>query len=901
MKMIFPEANIYSLAHYAKASLAHSIVSALAIHANNQMAVNRTFAADKSLHQLRADVQETKPHKPLGDWIRADTWKAIAEKRRQGLKCGSLRTQRTTTTNKSNTAAVHEEYAVRRRRYQTVRRVTVALLQRDRKARMDKMLETVERLMPTDGKRAWQVLSAWYKRKSGTNLPLARCEMEAIETEYGALFAKNESIDEIGEPPPNPVGNGFGIKDKVPSEDEIRVALGPMRNGKAPGPTGICTEDIKRWATAARKVETVWHRQGEPKEPEIDDETFGAALHWSVAVDMVQEIFQFGDVPPEFSQAALVLIPKQEPGKFRRIALLETLYKLTSAIINRRINSAVSWHKGVHGFWRGRSCTTAIAEAKVLVEATRCKGEVLFLVFLDLTKAYDTVDRDRLFTMLEHYGLGPRCIAVLRNAWNDSGMVPKRDGRFGKCITTTRGVRQGDIISPTLFNILVDAVLRLERERLREVELSEANLPLLQFYADDGLIGAGVNPDGVQASLDAVVEIFERFGIDVNVRKTKWMFVAGKHRVHRIQHGTYCNVVTGGRDSYIERGREMVSCPVCHGRLQRRCVQRHIQHSHPESVGPRRIDFYSPTPVRASGPRNYVVCKPTNNTTTACPVPFCPYEAGTSTALRRHFAARHPVDEIHVLGELGYVRCTECNQYVKGPAPTRRHLASAICQNGKRKFDSRKAADALAEQLANLPQFFVKGKPIGQVSSFTYLGRVLNSEDDDLEACQRNIERSRAKWGALSRLLRSQRASLAMRTRMYLVVVSTVLLYGSETWTFTPRMQQLLTSFHVGCARHLTRMYVHPTYTEDNPEDLTWVYPSAASTFQRCGLQPIMHYVNLRRERFYLTYLKFSPTYNDSTKQTTAGHVRNFNRFHQQYTQFDCCVSSSSESSEFSF
>ena len=426
---------------------------------------------------------------------------------------------------------------------------------------MNKMLETVERLVPTDAKRAWQVLSAWYKRKAGINLPFARCEMEAIEQEYGALFSKDESLNKVGEPPPNPVGEGFAISDEVPHEDEIRAApLGPMRNGKAPGPTGIRVEDVKRWATAARKVETVWHRQGEPEEPEIDKETFGAALHWSVVVDMVQEIFQFGDVPLEFSQAALVLIPKQEPGKFRGIALLETLYKLTSTLINRRITSSVSWHKGVHGFWCNRSCTTAIAEAKLLVEATRCRGEVSFLVFLDLTKAYDTVDRDRLFTMLEHYGiLGPRCIAVLRNAWDNSGMVPKRGGRFGQFITTTRGVRQGDIISPTLFNVLVDAVLRLERERLREAGLSEAQLPLLQYYADDGLI-AGIGPDGVQASLDAVVDIFERFGIEVNIRKTKWMYVAGKHRVQRIQHGAYCNVVTGDRDSYFDRGRKMVSC-----------------------------------------------------------------------------------------------------------------------------------------------------------------------------------------------------------------------------------------------------------------------------------------------------------------------------------------------------
>ena len=111
---------------------------------------------------------------------------------------------------------------------------------------------------------------------------------------------------------------------------------------------------------------------------------------------------------------------------------------------------------------RGRGCTTAIIEAKFLAEKARSEGKLLFQVFLDLTKAYDMVDRERLFLLLEDYGMGPRCHAVLQATWTDSVLVPKNGGRYGHVVVTSRGVLQGDIISPTVFDIIVDAILRFE-------------------------------------------------------------------------------------------------------------------------------------------------------------------------------------------------------------------------------------------------------------------------------------------------------------------------------------------------------------------------------------------------------------------------------------------------------
>ena len=112
--------------------------------------------------------------------------------------------------------------------------------------------------------------------------------------------------------------------------------------------------------------------------------------------------------------------------------------------------------------------------------------------------------------MLENYGLGPQCVNLLRKAWDGSGMVPKRGGGYGDRIATERGVRQGDILSPTVFNIIVDAVLHLGERYLQTQEPPVASTPLWQFYTDDGLI-AGMDSLGVQAALDITVDLFERF------------------------------------------------------------------------------------------------------------------------------------------------------------------------------------------------------------------------------------------------------------------------------------------------------------------------------------------------------------------------------------------------------
>ena len=146
-----------------------------------------------------------------------------------------------------------------------------------------------------------------------------------------------------------------------------------------------------------------------------------------------------------------------------------------------------------------------------------CEGKVLYQVFLDLTKAYDTVDQERLFLLLKDYGMGPRCLTVLQATWGGSLLVPKKGGRYGNHIHTSRGVRQGDIISPTLFNIIIDAILRYERSMINRDQQGSGQHQFtdVRFYANDRAI-AGTDAAAVQHSLDSVIEGFARMGIKVN-------------------------------------------------------------------------------------------------------------------------------------------------------------------------------------------------------------------------------------------------------------------------------------------------------------------------------------------------------------------------------------------------
>ena len=88
------------------------------------------------------------------------------------------------------------------------------------------------------------------------------------------------------------------------------------------------------------------------------------------------------------------------------------------------------------------------------------REEVLYVIFLDLTKEYDALDRSRSLDTLKGYSVGERVRRMLKVYWERTKMVEKAGSYYGKGFKGGRGVTQGDPLSPTIFNVVVDAVVR---------------------------------------------------------------------------------------------------------------------------------------------------------------------------------------------------------------------------------------------------------------------------------------------------------------------------------------------------------------------------------------------------------------------------------------------------------
>ena len=81
------------------------------------------------------------------------------------------------------------------------------------------------------------------------------------------------------------------------------------------------------------------------------------------------------------------------------------------------------------------------------------------MIFLDLTKVYDALDRSRILEILEGYVVGPRARRLLRTYWEKSAMVARAGEYYRTSFKGARGVTQGEPLSPTIFNVVVYAVV----------------------------------------------------------------------------------------------------------------------------------------------------------------------------------------------------------------------------------------------------------------------------------------------------------------------------------------------------------------------------------------------------------------------------------------------------------
>jgi Reverse transcriptase (RNA-dependent DNA polymerase) len=211
----------------------------------------------------------------------------------------------------------------------------------------------------------------------------------------------------------------YNILGHVPDEEEIISILPRLKNSKATGPSGMKAEHIKEWYYEAYphqrpRMNRTSFDEGPSEEDEATRNATPNPENWNLLVSTVQHMLHTGDIPTRASWAYRAVIPKPQGGS-RGIGLLEILWKLVEAIIDQRVNKTAKFHDILHGFRNHRGTGTSIIEAKLQQELTHLQGKPLFQVFLDLSKAYDTLHRGRSLSTLQAYGMGPCLIRLIKH------------------------------------------------------------------------------------------------------------------------------------------------------------------------------------------------------------------------------------------------------------------------------------------------------------------------------------------------------------------------------------------------------------------------------------------------------------------------------------------------------
>ena len=505
---------------------------------------------------------------------------------------------------------------------------------------------------------------------------------------------------------------------------------------------------------------------------------------------------------------------------------------------------------------------TAIGETKLRMQIAACSSTTLYQVYLDLKKTYDSINRGRVLLLLEKYRVGTNIQKYIETVWSGQQYVLRQGGFFSQPVEANRGCTQGDIDSPIIFNVIVDAVIRSWKAN------SDYRNSKSCFYADDGLL-EGTDAGDVQKDLDMIIDLFGKVGLKANESKTKFMVIRGAAAPRAMTTEAYNNRqrdrksrprITVQESRYEKWRRMRVECNICGAKMQNASLQRHMMNQHS-----RQHQVYRCREAKERGD-TYTIENIRKGRHNECPVEGCNGGGKEKFHIYRHFCIRHPEDKI-IISEDGVLpKCGLCGMRMMDIP---KHQKSQTCGKLRTRRMNEEKQDKQAE--AEKVRFTVNGKPIQKVKRFLYLGRTLTSNDDDTICIDENLRKPRNRWNSIAKILKVEGASAKCMGKFYITVVQAVLLYGADTWVITQRNLKKLRSFHWRAVRYMTGRHIRKV------SDNEWEYPEHEKLLKECGLVHIEEYIERRRGTLW-KYLQENRGELLVETTTCAKHCRDVNK-----------------------
>ncbi|KAF7249813.1 hypothetical protein EYD10_04261 [Varanus komodoensis] len=246
-------------------------------------------------------------------------------------------------------------------------------------------------------------------------------------------------------------------------ECEVKWTLGRLSNNKASGGDSIPAELFKILKTNAVKV-----------------------LH-----PICQQIWKTQQWPQDWKRSVYIPIPKKgnakECSNYRTIALTshasKVMLKIPQAGLQQYVDRELPEVQA--GFCRGRGTRDQIANIRWIIEKAREFQKNIYFCFIDYAKAFDCVDHNKLWQVLKEMGVPDHPICLLKNLYAGQEATVRTGHGNTDWFKIEKGVRQGCILSPCLFNLHAEHVMRKAGLDELQVGIKIAGRNNNLRYADD--------------------------------------------------------------------------------------------------------------------------------------------------------------------------------------------------------------------------------------------------------------------------------------------------------------------------------------------------------------------------------------------------------------------------------
>ena len=361
-------------------------------------------------------------------------------------------------------------------------------------------------LTTNNSKKAYQIVKELTTVKQGKVSTIQNKEGKCLTEEQEVLDRWTEYCSELyshrseGDPTVLQCPSPEGEEDHPILREEVEAAIKSLKKGKSAGVDNIPAELVRA----------------------------GGDDMITVLTNICSKIWQTGEWPTPWTQSLIITLPKkgnlQWCENYRTISLISHPSKVMLKVILNRLKPQAEQiiAEEQAGFRAGRSTTEQIFSLRIICEKYLQHQLHLYHVFVDFKKAFDRVWHAALWATMRKFNISANLVRVIEHLYGKATSAVFNNGAVGGWFRTTVGVRQGCLLSPTLFNIYLERIMNDALED-HEGTLSIAGRKVTNLRFADDIDGLAGNEQELASLVERLDNTSQAYGMEISAEKTKLM------------------------------------------------------------------------------------------------------------------------------------------------------------------------------------------------------------------------------------------------------------------------------------------------------------------------------------------------------------------------------------------